>query len=515
MGIIRETEKSIILENNRAEIHLSKKNSIVEKVIDKKTGNDIRGEETRFLDLIAEDSTPVEGYEISLAGSVITVKVSDGSFNVDVKVYDNYFALEITSALPQSIAKVCLAHIKYNYDYTDKNNTGAVVIPLTVLVDPVEFPDGKNCETVGRVLRKIGDVGAKAALVIAPLVDHAEILKEASLTIDKEKGIVSKMGGALALESRLPYTNYTIVTESSKEWLRDNLDFFKFLGVDQIDFHKGAYTFRQGDFKFMCYESAADFKKNVVDVLEANGMSAGLHTYSCYINYDVDKYLSKPEYQKQLKSMGDYTLAEDLREDATDIKIEEDFTLIPTDRGFCKNNSPFFLIDEELVKFAILPNGLKVTERGCGGSKIASHKKGAAAIHIEGHYGGLMPKLGSDLFYEIARETARVYNEGGFKMIYLDALDGISHHCPKEESAFWAASFVNEVLKNCKIHPIMEAGGYWPSMWASRGRTGVLDTPYRGYKLWNKYHNERNIMFTDRHHATSLGWYNFYPMTDN
>ncbi|MBQ5747080.1 MAG: hypothetical protein IIV81_03975, partial [Clostridia bacterium] len=289
---------------------------------------------------------------------------------------------------------------------------------------------------------------------------------------------------------------------------------FKSIGVDQIDFHQFPYTFRQGDFKFQRYKDGAEFKKNVSDVLEANGMTSGLHTYSFYINYSCETILSKPENLRQIKVMGTYTLAEDLNDEDEMIKLVEDYNLIPKDRGFCKNNSPFFLIDDELVNFDITPTGLKVVQRGCAESKKSVHKKGSVVKHLEGHYSGLTPELGSDLFLEIARLTAKAYNEGGFKMIYLDALDGLHHHCVKGEDWFWLAQFVCEILKYTNCDPVMEAATFMPSMYACRGRTGAWDTPYRGYRNWNLQHAEINLDAVDRYQTAILGWYNYYPTTD-
>ena len=515
MASVKELGNSIVLENNRVEIHLSKKNSLVEKVIDKKTNKDIRGEETLFFNVFSSKTDELETKGISLKGDVITVLTEKGSFDVKVEAKPNYFSFEVITALPSGIYKMYMAYVKYEYDYLDKKNTAAIALPLTIWADPVDYPDGKSLQTIGRVFPHLGDKGAKLALIIAPIIEHRDIMKEAARTIDREKGIYSETGGAWSRDSRLNFGNYTIQSYSGKEWLDENLNYFKSIGVDQIDFHKGWQTFRQGDFKFMRYENAADFKKNVSDFLEQNGMAAGLHTYSFYINYDVDTILSKPENQKQLKVMGTYTLAEDIDDKTDFIKIVEDTEIIPKDRGFCVNNSPMLLIGEELFLFDIEKNGLKINGRGTAGTKAVSHKKGEEVKHLEGHYHGLTPVPGSDLFLDIARRTAKTYNEGGFKMIYLDALDGMLHHCDREDEFwFYIAQFINEVLKNCNTFPVLEAAAITPSMAQSRGRSGASDTPFRGYKNFNRWHSERNKLFVDRHFAPTLRLYNFYPITE-
>ncbi len=518
MAQVKELKNSIVFENDYAEIVISKKNSLVEKVIDKKTNKDIRGEETAFFTLFAEKDSEdkVEVTGLTLKGDVITVETEKGSFNVKAEVKQNYFTFEVITNLPKGIFKMHMVYVKYDYDYLDKKNTAAVTVPITIWVDPVYFPDGKSLETVGRVFPHLGDKGAKLGLIIAPIIEHNALLKEVFRTIDKNTGIYSETGGAWGRDSRLNFGNYTIQHETTREWVDKNIDYFKSIGVDQIDLHHGAATFRQGDFKFMRYPNGAEFKKNVSDVLEANGMTAGLHTYTFYIAYDCEPLLSKPENQKQLKVMGSYTLAEDLSADADFLKIEENTEVIKKDRGFCTTNSPVLLIGEELFYFDITKDGLKLKKRGAAGTTPAAHKKGETVKHIEGHYHGLVPIFGSDLFLQVARNTAKAYNEGGFKMIYLDALDGMYYHCDrKNEPWFYIAQFVCEVLKYCDTYPVLEGAAYPASMYAARGRMGAWDTPYRGYKGWNLAHTNSNKGFIDRYLVPTLGWYNFYPMTDN
>ncbi|MBE6651046.1 MAG: hypothetical protein E7613_07005 [Ruminococcaceae bacterium] len=511
---IAEVKSSIVFENNYTEITVAKKGALVEKIIDKKTKKDIKGEDTRFFSLhTREEEIPVD--EISLKGDIITVKAENGSFDVEVKAFDNYFTFEIKTDLPEGTFKALIAHAKYDYDYTDKNNTGACNVSLTIWMNPVFYPDSKSCETRGEVLAHLGVKEAKLGLIIAPIVEQNAILKEAYLTVDRNKGIVSSTGGAWGRDSRLNFSNYTIQHDSSPEFIQSNLDFFKNIGVDQIDLHKGANTFRQGDFKFIKYDNGAEFKKHVSDVLEANGMTAGLHTYSFYITYDCETLLADPKRQKDLKVMASFTLAEDVSADADFFSTVESTDEISMDRGFCRTNSPMLLIDEELVRFDKDKNGMKITQRGCAGTKAVAHKKGATVKHLEGHYHGLTPIFGSELFLEVARLTAKAYNEGGFKMIYLDALDGIHRHCERGvEDWFYMAQFVCEVLKYCNCDPVLEGASFMPSMYAARGRIGASDLPYRGYKNWNNRHAIGNKNFIDRYNAPTLGWYNFYPMTD-
>ncbi len=516
MAKIFETKNSIVFENNYVEIEIAKENALIGKIIDKKTGNNIKSKESiNFFALKTKEEESIEITAVALDGDVLTVSSTSGDFKVEAHALESYFTFELVTALPSGVFVAYIAEAKYDYDYSDKSNTGAVGVAMTVKANARFYPDAKSLETGCEVYPHLADIGAKYALIIAPITEHRDILKEVVCAIDKNEGIRSSVGGAFSRDSRLNFSNYTIQYESTKEFIQNNIEYFKSIGVDQIDFHKGTTTFRQGDFKFMRYENGAEFKKNVSDVLEANGMSAGLHTYTHYITYDCDAILSKPENLRQLKIMESFTLAEDIAADSTFVPTAESTECVSDDFGFCRTNTPYVLVDDELILFENAPNGFKVKARGCSGTAATSHKKGAAVKHVEGHYHGFCPILGSDLFFEIARGTAKAFNEGGFKMIYLDALDGIYHHCDrKTEAWYYMGLFIHEVLKNCKVDPILEGAAFPIPMWPARGRSGAQDTPYRGYKGWNRNHAETNKTYIDRYNAPILGWYNFYPMTD-
>lgn len=511
---IFEESGRIVLENDCAMIELCRDTATVLAVWDKQTGRNIRGEETAFLALHTRtEQIPLLG--LTLQGNLLTVHNRAGDWTLQIEAFDRYFTLEMVSDLPADSFDARIGHVRYDYDPTDKQNTGAVCIPMTIWVNPNDYPDAKCRETYGRVVTHLGAKGAKLGLIIAPIAIQQQIIKQLCGTIDRNVGIVSSTGGAWGRDSRQNFSNYTIQFDSSKEFIADNVEYFRSIGVEQIDLHQGMATFRQGDFKFRCYESAAQFKQNVTDVLEANGMTVGLHTYSFYVAYDCDPILSDPVCQDQLKVMGHFTLDRDVTEGDAFLPLTESTSAIPTDRGFCRTNSPYVLVDREIIAFEVAQGGLRVTGRGCCGTVAQPHRKGATVKHLEGHYHGLTPVFGSPLFYQIARNTAKAYNEGGFGMIYLDALDGIYYHCEQGvEDWFYIAAFVCEILKYCKNDPVLEGATFAPCMWAARGRIGAWDTPYRGYKGFNCAHTKENLHYIDRYSAPILGWYDYYPRTD-
>lgn len=506
---IRETKSEIILESKYAVIAISKKDSVVTSVKYLPENKEIVSDEKVHFFSFFKDTTD-ESFpdSLKLNGNVITVKNELGSFDVKVEGED-YFFLEIVSALSEPIYKVYVGHAKYT-------DPVAVNVAMTVGSIPNFYPDGKSCETLCYTTRRLGDEGAKCALLIAPLELHRDLLKEICLQIDRTKGIFNPLGGVFAQENKINYSNYMISTNTRRDAMAQNLDKYAVIGIDQLDIHQGYNTFRQGDMKYMGYEDDAEFRKYVGDPLAEKGISVSLHTYSFYVDYGCDTILSKPEYQKDLRIMHTLTLSEDIDAECALINTEEPSNVVTVGYTFFSKSSPFILIDEELIRFNNTDNGFKVVQRGAAGTKAVPHKKGAVVKHIEGYYSGLAPELGSNLFYQIARNTAERYNKGGFEMIYLDALDGVWKNIDiREEHVYYGAAFIKEILQYCEKPPIIEFSFMTPAFWAGRGRLGAWDSCTVGYKQFNKAHEKSNRQFLDRYATCTLGWYNYYSDAGN
>jgi len=511
---ISEVKNSIVIENDRARITLSKKNAMIEEIIDKSTGKNIKGEDWCFFPVLDENRNCTPCEEISLKGDIVTVKTDKGSYDVKVIADPDYFEFNLLTEIPEGIHGIRLANAKFDYDHTDKKGVCANGVALTYWANPVYFPTGNEKETLGEVFPHLRDKGARFAIVISPRPEMREIIKKAVMTVDKNTGIRNTRGGAWSVDSRLNFGNNFFAHESTPEFIAENVPFYVELGVDQVNFHHGGGTFRQGDFKMERYASAAEFKKNVSDVLEANGVYANMHTYSFYIRPDCETLLADPKWQKDLGTLEVFTLAEDITADTEYIMTEEPNDCISMDRGFCVSNSYFMLVDNELISFDRDWKGIKVTGRGCTGTKAVDHKKGALVKHLDGHYAGIAPVRGSELFLEVARLTAKTYNEAGFKMIYFDALDGIAYHGNKKDGWYYSAMFLCEVLKYCEVDPVVEGATFYPSFWNARGRAGAWDTPYRGYRGWNERHRKSNLTYIDCFCPPMFGWYDFYPLTE-
>ncbi|MBE6705549.1 MAG: hypothetical protein E7583_09815 [Ruminococcaceae bacterium] len=516
MGIT-ETSNSIIFENKYTIIEVSKTDASVIAVTDKVNGKSIKGEDCHFFSALENDKeTDIIPTRLKLSADVITVSTKYGSFDVRVKSEDEYFTFELITELPKDVFLARIAHAKYSYDFNDKNNTGACGIAMTYWANPCFFPDSKDMETKAEIVRHLKDIGAKYALIIAPINQQKDIIKSVCKNINPEYGLVSEIGGAYGRDSRLNFGNYIMVYHMYDQYLEENLELLKSMGVDQVDVHKRPEsTFRSGDFKYAHYKDGADFKKRVSDVLEKHGMTTGLHTYACFIDYLCEDIVTDPECQKDLMTLETFTLSEDIDENCSLIPTLESTADVSMDYAFFCKNSPYLIVDNELIRYDKNENGFTALTRGSLKTKPAPHKKGTPIYHLNGMFNCFAPKIGSELFYRIARNTAKAYNEGGYKMIYLDGLDGIWQFKDREyETWFYAAAFVHEVLKYCNTTPVFEYSAFTPSLWLARGRAGAWDAPFREYKAWNKYHANYVKNYTDCYLASTLGWYLFYPLTD-
>jgi len=509
-----EKSGSLILENDFVKISISMNDSLVESVFDKINSRELKGESVHFFSFFENDKkTEIFPASLALKNDTVVVSTIYGDVEFLICEEKEYFTVELISRLPEKLYKAVMAHIKYSYDYNDKKGFGAAGIALTYWANPCFYPDCKDRETKAEAVRYLKDKGAKYALLIAPMNMHQDLLKKITLTIDKETGIRSGLGGAWGRESQLNHDNGMLLYYTEDEYVNNNMPFFKALGVDQIDVCQGGPSaYYQGSFEYRYHKDAADFKKRFSDTLAKNGMYPGLHTYAATIAIDCAGILSKPEYQKQLLVRDTFTLERDIDEKEMLIPVEEKDREICCDFTFLSKNSPIIIIGEEVIKYNAADGGFVVEGRGFAGTKAVCHKKGEVIRHINGLYYNLVPELESELFYDLARNTAKAFDDGGYKSIYLDALDTTYRFIDDvDDMWYYCAAFICELLRNCKKTPMIEASCMYPSMWAARGRFGAWDIGRRGYKLWNKAHAEQNKIYTDRYATGTLGWYSFYP----
>jgi len=438
----------------------------------------------------------------------------------------DYFTLAIDSVSSEDFWTLEFGRVTLKPDYESPEAFGFSTLILTINTDVVEYP-GKAFRLGARAWGEVGAKGAMAAFVGVPEKQMRSVMQSVTNGILEKQAAdpeyfkvappVNRYGGGFAMDVPKNHGSYIITStpitaEQVGEWA-EHLGKF---GVNQIDFHQGN-PFRQGDFKFKesAYSNGVSDFRRMTDEMKKHGMTAGLHTYSEFV-VSGSKYLT-PVPHKDLDVMKTYTLAADLTADAKDAPIEESTENIEFVLAYTRKNSHFVRIDDEILEFTELgPNAFQKCKRGACGTVVAEHKKGAKVDHLSQYFFSFFcPNPRSELFLEIARNTAKTYDEGGFGMIYLDALDGTAGILAEKSYLCWYydALFVRELLRNIKSEPpLLEYSTMHASLWAARSRMGAWDSPSRGYLYWFSCHFQSNSQSAEnRYLPGQMGWFAVCP----
>jgi hypothetical protein len=350
-----------------------------------------------------------------------------------------------------------------------QSDFAAAAMSRKINTNTLDFP-GRSRLLGGQCFQVIGYNGAGVMLLGLPESQLRDAMKAIVDSYPPGEMPVSKAGGPYAMDNPKNRGSYIItsdpITEDQvAEWAEHLAGF----GVDQIDFHQGV-PFRQGDFHFneTAYPNGiADFRKTS-EAFNKHGMITGLHTYAEFLS-PQSRFVT-PVPSKDLDVMRTFTLADDLDTEAKTIIVEESTADVSEITGFFVRNSTVVRIGDELILInkpqKEAPFGFTDCTRGAYGTKVSAHAKGTPVNHLTQFFFLFVPKPESELFLEVARETAKAYNEGGFGMIYLDALDGTGAILENPDLTwYYDALFVNEILKYAKTPPLLEYSTFSPNLW--------------------------------------------------
>jgi hypothetical protein len=358
--------------------------------------------------------------------------------------------------------------------------------------------------------KKFGLVGAKAAIVAAPMARMLPALQE-TLAGTSELP-VCKLAGPWAREVAFNHGSYLFNFGSLTETnLDDWIGMTRSLGFTQIDNHGGGKFFRFGDMELNRekWPDGWESWRRMVGRLHDAGIGSIFHTYAFFIDKQ-SKYVT-PVPDPRLDAFRTFTLAEPLSVDATEIAVDESTANMSTVTGFFEHNSVVLHIGNELVTFGGFskeePWKFTGVKRGALGTKPAAHGKGAKARHLKECFGLFVPNPESSLFEEIAANHADVVNRCGFDGIYLDAIDGSSILRGGDEVWYWGNKFVVEIQKRLKKPVGMEMSSMWHHFWQYRTRWQAWDYPQRGHKRFIDLHAQEvnGGLLLPLH----LGWWGF------
>ena len=133
------------------------------------------------------------------------------------------------------------------------------------------YPDALSNDIFAVCCPRFGIAGSKCALIASEKAQHREIMKKVCDATDPQVGMVSKAGGAYALDFPDNYGDYVLIMDARPEKMEEQIAFFTQFGIDQFDFHQSKNTFRQGDFRFLATETAEEFKEKIADPLKKRG----------------------------------------------------------------------------------------------------------------------------------------------------------------------------------------------------------------------------------------------------
>lgn len=515
--IIQNTVQGVVFQNVRVSILISKSAELL-SCIELSTGIDIAAQgHNKIATATKKGGGSVQATKVSLTGNLLNLYFGKDVVQCKVSSKEDYFTFEVIGGDLDPFESVVFLDLKTKHDFSEHNPFVITGVAMTLNTNHKYYPTGEAQEVVGKCYVQTGLIGAKLAVVACRKDELRSILKSVYSSIPAGSvPIAYASGGPFALDNETNKYDCVLLYSVNPSKIPDWISFYSQFGIKQFEFLLGPSTFIQGDFTFPQFESASDFKQKVTDPLYDAGIISTLHTYAYYIDYSADDILSDPKWQQQLEFRETFTLSESISPTSSVIGMLGDKSSLINDDKYRSVHSPFALIDNEIIKYTVSPDGIVSCQRGQCGTIAKSHLKGTKVRIIGGYYSQIAPQIGSELFYEIARRTAVAYNEGGFRGFYFDALSGLSVHLKhaKLDGFVWyyGAAFINEVLKYCERDPlVLDISDMYASLWPSRGRGITLDNPLRGYKDFIDDHTAINRDFGERQYVTTLGWFNLFP----
>lgn len=485
-------------------------------------------EKTPICILTKKDKTESYPTYASLDGDKISVKFDCGvEINVAVNKYDEFITFTLDSVSSEDFHSVKFFNAKVNIDYDNEEKNpdalSACLICLTLATHMQEH-SGKNENLGATAYTHIGIAGNSrspykpaCAVTLCKNKDLNRIEREILEIIPKGELPISKRGGPYAKNAaKSAGKTYTLHwTVINKENFKEHVEYFRSYGIEQINIHNsGIYSAGSCSIMESAYPGGLEEFKEVTKMLKAEGFELGFHPYVFFIN-PHDKYVA-PIPNDDIDVMNEFTLARDIGCEDTEIFTVERLDGITPFLSYVLLNSQTLRIDDELVKFKAVDESGRFyeVERGVLGTKVAEHKKGAKISQYKEYFFHYLAKPGSKLFYEIARNMAKLYNEIGFDSIYFDALDGAAQLDGEDYAWYHAIDFVREFFAHIDHDPTFDAchNMQYTSTWFVRSRFGALDREFIGYNDYKEAQLHYNKKVARRMGvAEEYGWIELYP----
>ncbi len=454
----------------------------------------------------------VNSSEVSYMDGRITVGFDESGIRVviGVTVKEHYFILEVLSVTGGQVEELTFVDLPLTLQGTPDEPFAGCALALNLQTNVPELPRA-NRRLRAMCYPRFGFAGAKVALIGCPQSQLRQVIQE--VVNDTESLPHSSIGGPWALDAAINRGSYLFNFGGLSEAKVDDwIQLAQSLGVNQIDFH-GGNSFRFGDCQPNpeTYPDGFASLRAVTDRLHEAGILAGLHTYSFFIDKRCPWVTPVPD--PRLAKDATFTLSKPLTTDATQVSVVEPTQHMSTTTGFFVRNSVTLQIDDELMTYRGIckdpPYAFTDCQRGAYGTQATTHAQGAPVHHLKECFGLFVPDGDSTLFAEVAARTAEAFNEGGFDMIYLDALDGEDVVGGRENGWHYGSKFVFEIWKHLRKPALMEMSTFHHHLWFVRSRMGAWDHPARSHKKFIDIHVAANENYRRMFLPEHLGWWAF------
>lgn len=446
----------------------------------------------------------------AFSGGILTLGFGDtgAECTLRVEMHARHMLLEVTGVTGEGIQHLAFLNVPLALEGSLNDPFACCVLALNLQTHVAEIP-GPNNQLRAMCYPRFGLKGAKIAVIGCPQAQLRDTMK--TVVSAAEDIPQSNIGGPWALDGEINRGSYLFdfgqcTEETVDEWVA----LVKRLGLNQVDFHTGG-SLRFGDYRPNpgLFPNGRASVKAVLDTLHAAGIAAGLHTYAFFIAKDTPYVTPVPD--PRLGKDATFTLAEALTVDAASVPVVEPTENMSTTTGFFVRNSVTVQIDDELITYAGLskeaPYAFTECTRGAYGTQAAAHERGAQVHHLRECFGLFAPDPESTLLAEIAANTADTFNECGFDMIYLDALDGEDVLAGREYGWHYGSKFVFEIANRLEKPALFEMSTFHHHLWYVRARMGAWDHPNRSHKEFIDIHAAANLSGGKMFLPMNLGWW--------
>lgn len=484
------TAPGAVIENDYARLVISP-DGTVSQFLDKMSGKDYAQKPPAPFATVTKAGKSYAATAVSTGSASVSVGFGDSAAHAVLRVgkHGGYFTLGVESFEGSDIDQLTFLDVQLLPEILSSDSLSACALALNLRTNVFEIP-GSNARLRAMCYPRFGFEGAGTAVVACPRDQMRKVMQEAASSAPDLPH--SPLGGPWALDADITRGSYLfnfggMSVQTVDQWIA----LAKSLGMNQIDFHGGS-SFRFGDCRPNpeTYPNGRASLKAVIDRLHAAGIKTGLHTYAFFIDKTCPWVTPVPDHR--LGSDAVFTLSRALTADSDTVPVVESTQQMSTITGFFERNSVTVRIDDELITYTGIskqpPCSFTGCQRGAYGTQASAHGDGAKVYHLRECFGLFAPDGDSTLLAEVAARSAETFNECGFDMMYLDALDGEDVLGGGENGWYYGSKFVFELVSRLKKPALMEMSTFHHHLWFVRSRIGAMDYPTRSQKRFIDIH---------------------------